>query len=118
LSFDLTGQHVVHGLFEVPMVQTQSGGGVALRVEIDDENARTGKGEVCPQIDRRGGLPHPALLVGDGQHVLELTWGGLDLEGDARGSGGGLRVHHRRAGLARGAVGRQHRRLPRVQSFT
>ena len=37
--------------------------GVALRVEVDQEHALLGGGQRRGKVDRRGGLPHAALLI-------------------------------------------------------
>src|SRR5687767_10396765 len=44
-------------------VDAEAAGGVALRVEIDDEGSRTGEGEIGRQVDDRGRLADAALLV-------------------------------------------------------
>src|SRR3954471_4794729 len=58
--------HLVHGGLQVPGVQPEAGGGIALRVEIDDEHAKALVSERRAEVHGRGGLAHTALLVGDG----------------------------------------------------
>jgi len=54
LSLDIAGQHVVHGVLEVPVIQAETGGGVALRVEVDDQDPPAGEGQVGTEVDRGG----------------------------------------------------------------
>ena len=44
----------------------ETGAGVALRIEIDDQNGFMGRGHGGRQIDGGGGFAHAALLIGDG----------------------------------------------------
>ena len=67
----------------------QAGGGVALRIEIDQQSASAGLGQPDRQIDGGGGFSHASFLIGDakdaahgrgegeGQGTRELTRGGL-----------------------------------------
>ena len=68
--------HVVHGNLEIPGVDPQAGRGVALGIEVDDQDAIADLGQGGPEVDRRGGLAHTSLLVGDGNHPRELSRGG------------------------------------------
>jgi len=47
------------------MVDTQRGGGIALRVEVDHQDTAAMQGKRGGKVDRGRGLAHPALLVGD-----------------------------------------------------
>ena len=49
----------------VGRLAAQSAGGVALRIEVDQQGVRAGLGQRDGQIDGRGGLAHPPLLVGN-----------------------------------------------------
>ena len=49
----------------------EAGGGVALGVEVDDQDPVAQLGQGRAQVDRRGGLAHAALLVGDGHEPGE-----------------------------------------------
>ena len=69
--------HVVHGQLEVPGLHAQPGGGVALGVEVDDEDPVALLGQRRPEVDRGGGLAHAALLVGDGDDPRQLPDGRL-----------------------------------------
>jgi hypothetical protein len=51
------------------VVDPQRGAGVPLRVEVDDEHAKTGLREGCADVHRRRRLPDAPLLVGDGEHA-------------------------------------------------
>src|SRR5690606_20247966 len=44
----------------------EPGRGVALRIEVDDQDLAIGRGERGRQVDRGGGLADTALLVRDG----------------------------------------------------
>src|SRR5664280_527432 len=68
LERDIPHQHVVHREFEGAGVDTQTRCRIALRVEVDHEDPEPEFGQSCSEIDRRGGLSHPALLVGYGKH--------------------------------------------------
>jgi hypothetical protein len=72
------GDRVVHALVDRAMVE-EGNAAVGLRVEIDEEclaaTHRQGRGKV----DRRRGLAHSTLLVGDGNDHREA-----DLERDLR----------------------------------
>ena len=52
------------------VVDAERGAGVALRVEVDDENLQPLQREGGRDVDRSGGLPDAALLVGDREHPL------------------------------------------------
>ena len=59
-------QHVVHRGVELPDVQAEAGAGVALGIEVDDEDPQAPFGQAGAQVDRGGRLAHAALLVGHG----------------------------------------------------
>ena len=48
-------------------LNAESGRGIALRIEIDDQHLLAHRRERGAEIDRGRGLPDPALLIGDGQ---------------------------------------------------
>ena len=52
------------------VVDAERGAGIALRVEVDDENLQPLQREGGRDVDRSGGLPDPALLIGDREHPL------------------------------------------------
>ena len=68
-----TQQGLIDGWAATSPIQTDTGRGVALRIQIDDQNplatGRKGGGE----IDRGGGLADPALLIGN----RENAWPGV-----------------------------------------
>jgi hypothetical protein len=66
---DRPAQHhdVVGAGGDVAAGHAQAGGGVGLGVAVDDEDAPSDLREVGCDVDHRGGLAHPALLVGDGE---------------------------------------------------
>ena len=58
-------QDVVDRVVEATRLDAEAGGGVALRVEVDDQDLPTELGEGGTQIDGRRRLADPTLLVGD-----------------------------------------------------
>ncbi len=60
-------QHVIHRELEIAGVDPQSGGGVSLRVKVDDQHPEPELGQCRSEVHRRGRLPDAALLVGHGQ---------------------------------------------------
>src|SRR6201999_2080720 len=47
------------------MTDAHAGRGVALRIEVDQQDAAAGRSERGGEVDRRGGLADPAFLIGD-----------------------------------------------------
>ena len=62
----LAGEHVVGRNRAVAAVDAEPGRGVALRVEIDDQDVLADRGERSAEIDGRCRLADTALLIGDG----------------------------------------------------
>ena len=60
-------QHVIGRAVAVAAIDAETGRGVALRIEIDDQDALANRGECRAQVDRRRGLADAALLVGQRQ---------------------------------------------------
>ena len=58
-------QHVVGRDVAAAAVDAEAGGGVALRIEVDDQHPLADRGQRGAEIDRRGGLADAALLVGE-----------------------------------------------------
>src|SRR5438477_4980925 len=56
-------QHVVGRAAPVATVDAKTSGGVALRIEIDDQHAFADRGECGTEIDGGGGLAYAALLI-------------------------------------------------------
>jgi hypothetical protein len=65
---DLVEQDLVDRRQGSALLDPRPHGGVALRVEVGQQHALTEFGEGCGEIHRRGGLAHPALLVGNRQN--------------------------------------------------
>ncbi len=63
----LADQHVIGRAVAVAAIDAEAGGGVALRIEIDDQHALADRRERGAEIDRGGGLADAALLVGQRQ---------------------------------------------------
>src|SRR6266850_3910357 len=59
----LTDQHVIGRAAAVAAIDTESGGRVALRIEIDDQHAFADRGQRRAEIDRGGGLADTAFLI-------------------------------------------------------
>ena len=60
-------QHVVGRAAAAAAIDAETGRGVALRIEIDDQHALADRGERGAEIDRGRGLADAALLVGERQ---------------------------------------------------
>jgi hypothetical protein len=60
-------QHVVDGTLERRLVYTKAGGGIALRIEINQQGAPLGQSEARGKIDCGRRFPDSALLVYDRQ---------------------------------------------------
>ena len=60
-------QQMVGGLLQALLVHSAAGGGIALRVQVDQQDTLPQAGQTGGQIHGRGGLAHAPLLVGDGQ---------------------------------------------------
>src|SRR5947207_4511692 len=56
-------QHVVGRAAPVATVDAKASGGVALRIEVDDQHALADRRECGTEIDGGGGLAYTALLV-------------------------------------------------------
>ncbi|KEO96598.1 hypothetical protein EH32_10240 [Erythrobacter litoralis] len=62
----IVDEQVIARDFARPRTDAEPGRGIALRVEVDQERAPSGRGHRSRDVDRGGGLPHPAFLVGYG----------------------------------------------------
>ncbi len=56
-------QHVIGRAGAVAAIDAEAGRGVALRIEIDDQDALADRSECRAEIDRRGCFSHAALLI-------------------------------------------------------
>ncbi len=61
-------QDIVGRVLPITAVDAETGRGIALRIEIDDEDFLADGGERGAEIDRRRGLADAALLIGDRKH--------------------------------------------------
>ena len=59
-------------MLPIAAVDAETGRGIALRIEIDDQHFLADGGERGAEIDRRRGLADAALLVGDREHARRL----------------------------------------------
>lgn len=66
LDRGVSGEDVVDGGLQAVLFEADAGGGVALRVAVDQESATFGDGERRCEIDGGGSLTDAALLVGYG----------------------------------------------------
>ena len=75
---DAVDDRVVDRSFDGVTVETEATRGIALGVEVDDEDSLAEEGEVAPKIHDRRGLPDAALLVGTGDRLAHsvafLDW--------------------------------------------
>ena len=55
------------------MIHVERGGRVSLRIEVHHQDTGAVLGQAGGQVDRRGRLPDPALLVRDG-HQPAMRW--------------------------------------------
>ena len=94
------GEHVVDGEAAVAPIDAEAGGGVGLRIEIDDQYLLVDGGERSAEIDRGGGLADAAFLIGDREHAGDLGFLRADFGGERRGFDG--RGRRRRIGRDRG----------------
>ena len=62
----IADQHIVGRSLAVTAVDAETGGSVALRIEVDDENALADRSQRRAEVDRGRGLADAALLVRDG----------------------------------------------------
>jgi len=51
------------------VVDAEGGGGVALRIDVDEEGGEATLGKGGGEVDRCGGLADPTLLVGHCEHA-------------------------------------------------
>ena len=58
-------QYVVHAGVQIALVEVGSHGGIALRIQIDQQHALPDLGQSCRQVDGGGGFADTSLLVGD-----------------------------------------------------
>ena len=65
----LTDQNVIGGALALLVGDAETGGGIALRIEIDDQDPFADRRQGGPQIDRGRRLADAALLVGQGEHA-------------------------------------------------
>ena len=66
---DHADEQVIHRALELALVDPAAHGGVALRIEVDQQHALPGLVQCGGEIDAGGGLAHPALLVGDAEYL-------------------------------------------------
>ena len=66
-------QDVVHRGLETAVLDPETRRGIALGVEVDDQDPLAELGETGTDVDRRRRLADAALLVGDGHHPRQLV---------------------------------------------
>ena len=64
---------VVDGAVDGGAVDPEAARGVALGIEVDDEDAVTEESQIGCEIDHGGGLPDAALLIGAGDRLAHST---------------------------------------------
>jgi hypothetical protein len=65
----LSAQDIVGGNFAAGAVDSKARGGIALRIEIDDEHFFSDRGERGSEIDGGRGLADPAFLIGKHEYA-------------------------------------------------
>lgn len=65
----LAGEHVVDGVLQVVLVDAAAGGGVALGIQVQQEDAALGRHEGGREVDTGRGLADTAFLVGDREYL-------------------------------------------------
>jgi hypothetical protein len=65
----MSAQDVVGGNFAAFPVDSKARGGIALRIEIDDEHSFSDRGERGSEIDGGRGLADPAFLIGKHEYA-------------------------------------------------
>ncbi len=89
----LAQQHVADRFLDLALVDAAAHGGIALRVEVDQQHALGRLRERGGQVDRGGGLADSAFLVGDSDdasHAADCL--GLGLVRVFRPRGAGLEI--------------------------
>ena len=71
-GFGVAHQDVVDGVAVVVPSNTEAGGGICLRIAIDQKDLETFQGEACGKIDSGGRFAHSALLI---DHAENLSHG-------------------------------------------
>ena len=66
-------QDIVDGVAVVVALQTEAGGGVCLRVAVDQEDVEAFKSEAGGQVDGSGGFANSALLVDNAENLSHGT---------------------------------------------
>lgn len=69
-------QHVIGRARAVAAIDAEAGRGVALRIEIDDQDALANRSECRAKVDRRGCFSHATLLIRQRQDA-RVTMGHL-----------------------------------------
>ena len=69
----LADEHLVQVGFERTLVDAAAHGGVALRIEIDQQHPLLVRSQASRKVDGGGGLADAALLVGDAEHAGGLA---------------------------------------------
>ena len=59
----------IDGVLYLATLKAEAAGGVALRIEVDDENCVAGQGQIRGQVDYGRGLADATLLVGAGDDL-------------------------------------------------
>jgi len=75
LDIDLPGQHLIDGVLDLCLDETETRGRIPLWVRIDDEDPFSFYRAAGREIDGGGGLADPALLVDDTDdlcHIITL----------------------------------------------
>ena len=100
---DLAEQQLVDRRRARAVLDAQRRAGVALRVEVDDQDLHSVQRERGGEVDGGGGLADAALLVGDGEHPA-LEWPGHPVPVGVQHAGGSRRLLRDRRPARRGPM--------------
>src|SRR6267154_5787839 len=70
----LADQHIIGRAVAIAAIDTESGGRIALRIEIDDQHILTDGGQCCAEIDGGSGLANAPLLIRQRQDTRMVGW--------------------------------------------
>ena len=62
-------ENMIRRFLPLATVYAETRAGIALRIEIDDQDPFADGGECCSEVYGRRGLAHPALLVSNGKNA-------------------------------------------------
>jgi hypothetical protein len=73
LERDRVNDRFIDGAIQGVAIEAEAARGIALWIEVDDENPLSGECEIGREIDHRRGLTDAALLVGTGDRLAHSS---------------------------------------------